>query len=163
MFETIENTPGSVTVVGRTATERRLSALNGATDAATAALSAAGGKVGKAAARATAMHGLAKIALAASHNDYRPVAEYIAARTGSAACVSNRASFESLPDRFEEAVQAAKMGKNGGYTADKKTGAMKPGAKLALALELKAIATELVAAAAKMREERMAAKRAIEA
>ena len=158
--EVITTVAGSVDVIGKTNTDRRLSVLDVAGVAATMALSASSGKVGKAARFITAQNGLEHIAIKASHNDYRPIAEYLAGRTGKASCVSNRASFLSLPDRFDEAVKEAQMGKNGGYVADKKTGAQKPGAKLALALELKAICTEMVQRADELYKARMAAKNA---
>lgn len=160
MNEIITTVAGAVDVVGKTNADRRLSVLDVAGVASTMALSASNGKVGKAARMLTSATGLESIASQASHNNYRPVAEYIAGRTGKASCVSNRASFVSLPDRFDEAVREARMGKNGGYVTDKKTGAQKPGAKLALALELKAVAVELVQRADELYKARMEAKNA---
>ena len=67
--------------------------------------------------------------------DYRPLAEAIAFKTGTSCVISNRASFESMPDRYEQEILNLKAGKNGGMTVGS-DGVAKPGAKLALAMEL---------------------------
>jgi polysaccharide deacetylase 2 family uncharacterized protein YibQ len=73
------------------------------------------------------------------------VGEYFAAQLGEPMVISNRAAFESLPDQFEARIMKAKLSKNGGYVTDKKTGAQKAGATLAKLMELKAVATDMVA------------------
>lgn len=147
---------GAVTPVGKTSTDKRLSVVRSAGVNASLLLAAHGGKVGKEAARQGAIQGLDGLIRECANADYRGLAQYIGGLTGSAVCISSRASFESLPDRFEEAIQVAKAGKNGGYSSD----GTKPGAKLALALSLKAFTTELVGAVQKIHAERKAQRAA---
>ena len=72
--------------------------------------------------------------------------------------ISNRAALESLADQFEARIMKIKLSKNGGMVTDKKTGAEKAGATLAKAMELKAIAIELVASAEYFTNEAKAAQ-----
>lgn len=141
----IDYAPAIVNVEGKTKTERQLSVVHQASAQAKLALANSKGKVGVAARNGIAMTGLKEIARAAARNNYKPAADYFAARTGKPFVISNRASFDALPDQFEMSIMAAKSSKTGGYTTDKKTGLSKPSATLALAMELKAIAIELIA------------------
>ena len=143
---------------GASASERRLSVVQHASGAAIMALSNASGAVGKAARAKSALMGQSALIQAACKTNYRPVAEYISALTGKPTVISNRASFESLPDQFEAAVLAAKSGKSGGYRTNK-DGIQVPNAALSLAMRLKAEMTELVAHVAQYHEE-AAAERA---
>ena len=156
-------TPAIVDVTGTTKVERQLSVVSQCDGYTKMALANAKGKLGLAVRNGVANGGLMGIAKQASNGNYKPCAEYIAARTGKPFVISNRASFQSLPDQFEMSIMAAKSAKNGGYVLDKKTGAHKPSAAHALALELKAIAIELVANADAFHAERVSAKSAIEA
>jgi hypothetical protein len=142
-------TPAVINVEGKTKTERQLSVVYNASGYTKMALANAKGKMGLAARNGIANGGLQAVAKQAAYPscNYKPAAEYFAARIGKAFVISNRSSFESLPDQFEMAIMAAKASKNGGYTIDKKTGAQKPSATHALALELKAIAVDMVAQA----------------
>lgn len=155
--------PAIIDVTGTTKVERQLSVVANASGQTRMALANAKGKLGLAVRNGVANAGLEMIAKQASNGNYKPCAEYIAARTGKPFVISSRSSFESLPDQFEMSIMAAKSAKNGGYVLDKKSGAMKPSATHALALELKAIAIELVANAAAFHAERVSAKSAIEA
>lgn len=165
MTNVIETTfaPAIIDVTGTTKVERQLSVVANASGQTRMALANAKGKLGLAVRNGVANAGLELIAKQASSGNYKPCAEYIAARTGKPFVISSRSSFESLPDQFEMSIMAAKSAKNGGYVLDKKSGAMKPSATHALALELKAIAIELVANAAAFHAERVSAKSAIEA
>jgi hypothetical protein len=147
---------GQVIPTGKTATDKKLSVVRTANLNASLMLAAHGGKVGKEAARQGALQGLDGLVRECANADYRGLASYIGALTGAAVCISSRASFESLPDRFEEAVQTARMGKNGGYSAD----GSKAGAKLAIALTLKAFAVDMVAAVSAVHAERKAKREA---
>jgi nickel-dependent lactate racemase len=155
--------PAIVDVIGKTKVERQLSVVSQCDGYTKMALANAKGKLGLAVRNGVANGGLMGIAKQASNGNYKPCAEYIAARTGKPFVISSRASFESLADQFEMSIMAAKSAKNGGYVLDKKTGAHKPSATHALALELKAIAIELIANAAAFHAERVSAKSAIEA
>ena len=144
-------------VEGKTATERRVSIVQQASTAATMALVADRGAAGKTARANIAFTGLDAIATAASHANYRPVAEYFAAELGESFVVRRRADFEALPSRMEELVLKAKRAKNGGMRTDKKTGVQVPGATLARALRLHGVAVNLVATANAKFAERVAA------
>ena len=155
--------PAIVDVIGKTKVERQLSVVSQCDGYTKMALGNAKGKLGLAVRNGVANGGLMGIAKQASNGNYKPCAEYIAARTGKPFVISSRASFESLADQFEMSIMAAKSAKKGGYVLHKKTGAHKPSATHALALELKAIAIELIANAAAFHAERVSAKSAIEA
>jgi len=149
--QTVESfTPAIINVEGKTKSERQLSVVYNASGYTKMALANAKGKMGLAARNGIANGGLQAVAKQAAFPscNYKPAAEYFAARMGKAFVISNRASFESLPDQFEMAIMAAKMAKNGGYVTDKKTGAQKPSAAHATALELRAIAVDMIAQAA---------------
>lgn len=139
--------PAIINPTGATASERKMSVVHHASGAAIMALCNASGAVGKAARSGAARMGQGALVQAACKANYRPVAEYIAAQTGKPLVVSNRASFESLPDQFEAMIMAVKSTKSGGYRTDK-NGMQVPNASLSLAMRLKAEMTELVAAVA---------------
>ena len=142
-------TPAIIEAIGKTKSDRQLSVVYGASGYTKMALTNAKGKVGQAARNGIASGGIQAMAKQAAFPscNYKPVGEYFAARLGKSFVISNRSSFESLPDQFEMAIMAAKASKNGGFVTDKKTGSEKPSAAHALALELKAIAVELIASA----------------
>jgi hypothetical protein len=143
-IDNVSYTPAIIEVTGKTKTERQLSVVHHASTQTKLALAAAKGKVGQAARSGIAYTGLKAIAQAAAKANYRPAAEYYAARLGQPMVITNRASFESMPDVFEAMIMKAKMAKNGGYSECKKTGALKPTAALSIAMELKAIAVEMI-------------------
>lgn len=140
----VDFSPAIINVSGANKSERQLSVAHHASGAAKMALSNQKGKLGAAVRAGVASAGLQAIAKAASNANYKPLAEYLAARLGEDFVISNRASFNSLPDQFEMRIMKAKQAKNGGYVMDKKTGAMKPSAAHALALELKATCVEVI-------------------
>ena len=146
--------PAIINVTGKTATERKLSVFVDASAQAQLALVSAGGKVGKAAVVRAAQIGLVQVVHSCANANYKPLAEFIAGRTGKPMVIGGRASFESLPDQFEVSIMAAKLKKSGGYVLDKKTGAMKANAELALAMELKSICVEMIAQVANIHAER---------
>lgn len=162
-------TPAMVNVYGKTKTERQLSVVQDASPYTKMALSNAKGKMGQAARNGIANGGVQAIAKQAAFPtcNYKHAGEYFAAQLGEPMVISNRAGFESLPDQFEARIMKVKLSKTGGYVTDKKTGAQKAGATLAKMMELKAIATEMVAAAHEFTMEAKAqqaeAKAAIEA
>lgn len=147
----ITSAPAVITVSGKTAVERKLSAMRQGDAATVAALCNASGAIGKAARAGVAAGGLVGLASRASKNNYAPIAAYIGAVLGCSFVISNRASFESVPDRLEAAIMDAKNTKSGGYREDKKTGAQVPNAKLAALLKLKAEFVEMVAQAEAIR------------
>lgn len=161
--QSIDFKPAIIEVTGKTKTDRQLSVVRGASMQAKLALTDSKGKVGIMARAGVARSGLGAIAASAAKNNYGPAAEYFAARLGQPMVISNRASFDSLPDLFESSIMKAKMAKNGGYVEDKKTGALKPSPTHALALELKSIAVELVAHKESIIAERAAETAAITA
>jgi len=148
-MELAKYTPAIINVTGKTKTDRQLSVVNQASGYTKMALANAKGKVGLAARNGIANGGIQAIAKQAAFPtcNYKPVGEYFAAQLGEPMVISNRAAFESLADQFEARIMKIKLSKTGGYVTDKKTGAEKASATLAKAMELKAIATEMVAAA----------------
>lgn len=161
--ETIDFAPAIVNVSGSTKTERQLSVVHQASGAAKMALSNQGGKVGAAARAGVANAGLEVIAKQASTGNYKPFAEYLAARLGEDFVITNRATFNALPDIMDMRILKAKQTKNGGYVTDKKTGGLKPSTAHALALELRAIAVEVIDMADRMYAANAAKRAAIAA
>lgn len=147
----VEFIPALIEVAGKSKVERQMSVVTQASGACHTALVGMKGKVGNAVRASIARAGLEAVAKAAAHNNYRPAAEYFAARLGEPIAISNRSSFEALPDLFQARIMKAKLAKNGGMREDKKTGALVAGSALSLAMELKAIAVELVAAKEEIR------------
>lgn len=160
-----EFTPAIINVDGKTKTERQLSVVNQASPYTKMALANAKGKMGVAARNGIANGGIQAIAKQAAWPscNYRPVGEYFAAQLGEPMVISNRAAFESLADQFEARIMKIKLSKSGGYTTDKKTGAQRVSATLAKAMELKAIAIEMVASAEYFTNEAKSQKAAIAA
>lgn len=159
-MELAQYTPAHILVDGKTKSERQLSVIANASGYTKMALVTAKGKLGQAARAGFANGGIQAIAKQAAWPscNYKPAGEYFAAKLGEPVVISNRAAFESLADRFEERIAKAMMSKNGGYVIDKKTGAQKPSAAHALALELKANAVEMIAAAEYFSSEAKAAQ-----
>lgn len=152
-INTVSYAPAIINVTGKTVTERKLSVFVDASAQAQLALVSAGGKVGKAAVVRAAQIGLAQVVRSCANANYKPLAEFLAGRTGKPMVIGSRAGFESLPDQFEMACMAAKMKKSGGYVLDKKTGAMKANAELALAMELKGICVDIIVHVAQIHAE----------
>lgn len=158
-------TPAMVNVYGKTKTDRQLSVIQDASPYTKMALANAKGKMGQAARNGIAnggVHAIAKQAAFPTCN-YKPAGEYFAAQLGEPIVISNRAAFESLADQFEARIMKAKLSKSGGMVTDKKTGALKAGATLSKLMELKAVATEMVAAATEFTAEAKAKQAAIAA
>lgn len=145
-------------VTGKTKSARQASIVEVASRPALTALVGIGGKAGKLAAAKVSAEGLGDVAFAASHNNYRPAAEFFAGFIGKNVHVSSRASFQALPDVFENWIQDIRLGKNQGHRECKKTGAMIPNANLKTAMAAKSIAIELLAVVEEMYQERIIAK-----
>lgn len=116
----VEYTPARTIALGKTVTERRLSVIRSATsDTKMFAVNQAG-KIGKAAREGMASEGIARITANAARGNYKPLSEALALIMGESCFITNRASFESLVDRFapmaeqlEEDGKAYKMDKKG--------------------------------------------------
>lgn len=136
--------PAQVLVSGKTLADKKLSVVEQASHFTLAALVAEKGKLGAAARNGMAMDGLCRIASATFNGNYRPLAEYISALTGESLTISNRATYESLVDRFQDRINDLK---DKGLTYNKKQGVVVDGAKrksylkVIAALEAIAIAT----------------------
>lgn len=124
--DVIEYAPVSVTVTGKTLTEKKLSVVAQASVATKCFLAAAAGKVGKEARLGLAADGMSMIATSALRGNYKPLAEALASLTGETLTISNRAAFECLGDRFRDRISDLK---NGGYSVSKKTGLTVAGSK----------------------------------
>ncbi len=136
-----------VIVAGLTATEKKLSVVNQASTAALMFLSGNKGKVGKAAREHTASLGEAAIAKHARSGNYKPLADAVAALLGASLTISNRASYETLADRFEDQLRDLK---NDGFIVCKKTNTMKPSAKRNTLVQVINLVTEVQSIAASL-------------
>ena len=147
--------PVVINVEGKTKSERQMSVVYNASSVTLAALCDAKGKVGQAVRGAFARDGLHGVARAAAWRtcNYKPMGEYLAARLGEPMVITNRASFLALPDTIEARIMKVKLSKSGGYTLDKKTGASKPNATLALLMRLKAECVEAIDTVAQLSAE----------
>jgi len=155
-LEIITTVAGVANVVGKTAADKKMYAVQHSNALATAALVTCGGAAGKEAARITQGRALNGIASQASHSNFEAVAQYFSGRLGAPFTVSNRASFQSLPDRMDDMVKTIKNGKAGGMS--EKDGVQVPGAKLKLALELYNQAVTFVTEAEALYQARKASK-----
>jgi hypothetical protein len=136
MSNEISITPVSIMVEGKTKALRQMSVIKDASSDALSAALTMKGKVGNAIRFSAAETGLAKVAIAASNANYRPLAELLALRLGEPVFISNRASFEALPDTFRAKIAMAQLGTNEGQRYVAKTDEWVDGAKLQLAREL---------------------------
>ena len=142
----ITMSPAIVNVSGKTKVERQVSVVRTASQQALTACLSLKGKVGNAIRANAASAGLLDVAAACVNSNYKPLVEMLSIRLGEPMIVSNRASFESLPDLFEARIMKAKLAKNDGMRIDKKTGALVNGSKLATEMELKALVTDIIRA-----------------
>jgi hypothetical protein len=122
----VEFSPVCVTVYGDTSTEKKLSVIRQASSQALDFMVNQTGKVGALARAGKAQQGLEGIARQAQNGNFKPLADAIACLTGASISIRNKAAFESLTDRFEDAKLDLK---NGGYTIGK-DGVEKQSAKL---------------------------------
>ncbi len=139
--------PAQVVVSGLTTTEKKLSAIGQASAPALAYLSNQKGKLGKYAREGLSVAGEAMIAKHARGGNYKPLADAIAAITGASLTIRNRAEFETLGGRFEDALRDLK---NDGYIVCKKTGLDKPSSKRNVLMQVIALIQEVQSAAAAM-------------
>ena len=130
--EVVEYAPACTLVTGKTLVERRLSVLPNATGAAMQYMATFNGKVGKLARAGMENFAIANIAKHARQGNYRSLSEALAGILGESVTISNRASYESLADRFSDRINDLALSKNGGFTVVKKTGITKPSAKRAM-------------------------------
>lgn len=120
-----EFTPARIVVTGRTATDKRMCVIDGASFASLAFASAGRGKIGKASREVISANGSAMIAKAARSGNYKPLAEALAMTLGESVFITQRATFEALPDVYSARIQDLK---NGGWMKDK-NGVQKAGGK----------------------------------
>jgi hypothetical protein len=139
-----------IEVTGTKKAERQISVVRNASNAALVACLDVKGKAGKEIRHSAAQGGLVSVAMAARKGNYAPFAEMLAIRTGKPITISGRSAFESMSDRYADEVSLAKLGKNDGMTTDKKTGSLKPGAKLASAMELHNLCVQVREAVARI-------------
>ena len=155
--------PAIVNVSGKTKVERQVSVVRTASQQALTACLSLKGKVGNAIRANAASAGLLDVAAACVNSNYKPLVEMLSIRLGEPMIVSNRASFESLPDLFEARIMKAKLAKNDGMRLDKKSGALVAGSKLATEMELKALVTDIIRAVNEYHATRKAEQQAVEA
>lgn len=155
--------PAIVNVSGKTKVERQVSVVRTASQQALTACLSLKGKVGNAIRASAASAGLLDVAAACVNSNYKPLAEMLSIRLGEPMVISNRASFESLPDMFEARIMKCKLAKNDGMRLDKKSGALVAGSKLATEMELKAMVTDIIRAVNEYHATRKAEQQAVEA
>lgn len=155
--------PAIVNVSGKTKVERQVSVVRTASQQALTACLSLKGKVGNAIRANAASAGLLDVAAACVNSNYKPLAEMLSIRLGEPMVISNRASFESLPDMFEARIMKCKLAKNDGMRLDKKSGALVAGSKLATEMELKAMVTDIIRAVNEYHATRKAEQQAVEA
>ena len=155
--------PAIVNVSGKTKVERQVSVVRTASQQALTACLSLKGKVGNAIRANAASAGLLDVAAACVNSNYKPLAEMLSIRLGEPMVISNRASFESLPDMFEARIMKCKLAKNDGMRLDKKSGMLVAGSKLATEMELKAMVTDIIRAVNEYHANRKAEQQAVEA
>jgi len=148
--------PIVINVDGKTKADRQLSVVRQASSSALTACLNVRGKVGTAIRESAAQSGFVEIAQHCMNSNYRPLAEMLAINLGEPIVISNRASFEALPDLLEAKIMTVKLSKSGGYRTDKKTGSLLSNAKLSMLMQMKAVCTEIINAVAKAHEVRRA-------
>jgi hypothetical protein len=119
--------PAQIVLNGKTVTERRVNLVQGASEAAKLFFANQKGKMGQAARAGLQETGMAKIAHHTRRGDYKPLAEALAGISGEAVFITNRASYESLNDRYdaklEELKASGKLYKKDGETMSPKAAA----------------------------------------
>ena len=163
MSNQIAFAPIIINVEGKTKAERQISVVRSASSSALTACLNVNGKVGKAIRENAAQSGFVEIAQHCMNSHYKPLAEMLAINLGEPVIISNRASFQSLPDLLESKIMVAKLAKSGGYRLDKKTGSLVSNAKLSSLMQMKAVVTEIIDAVQRAHEARKSQQNAIEA
>jgi hypothetical protein len=154
--------PIIVNPIGATTAERKLSVVNETqSPSVLLALVAEKGKLGAAVRQRLGNSGGVDIAKHAASGNYRPLAEYLSAKTGDVTIISSRAGFEALPDVFRAKELTARKAKGGGMKMGK-DGVEVPGPKLALALEMLQVVESTIEYVADYHVARLAEKQAAE-
>jgi len=141
--------PIIINVDGKTKADRQLSVVRQASSSALTACLNVRGKVGTAIRESASQTGFVEVAQHCMNSNYRPLGEMLAINLGEPIVISNRASFESLPDLLEAKIMTVKLSKSGGYRMDKKTGSLVSNAKLSMLMQMKAVCTEIINAVSK--------------
>lgn len=143
----------SIAPTGKKVTDRRMAAVDLATHAASLSLIAAdGGKVGKYAAQKNTRAALVDMAGHCANSNYKPLAEYIAARTGKVTTI-DRHVFHALPTLYLAAMHDLEStGKAVSATTGKNSAAYN------MASELHTLCSQLLAASEEIRARRAAEK-----
>lgn len=97
--------PAHVQVEGKTSTEKRLSVVRKADASVVSYAASMGGKVGQAARSGMQADSIAKVATNAARGNYTPLAQLLSLITAEPVSITNRASFESLKDRYEPMLE----------------------------------------------------------
>lgn len=100
----VEFVPATVVPQGKNSTERRMHVVTTGSPSTQLFACVMGGKVGKAAREGVRDQAIQQAAFAARRGNYKPMAEKLAIIQGEAVFISNRASYESLADRYEAKI-----------------------------------------------------------
>jgi hypothetical protein len=104
--------PARAILVGKTKTEAKIALIHSASAATSLYLASEKGKVGQAARANVSAMGANKMVREVRMGNYRSAAESLAVLLGESVVISNRASWESIEDRFEGMLAGLK---NEGY------------------------------------------------
>lgn len=97
----VEYMPAHVSVEGKTSSDKRLSVLKKADASVVSYAATLSGKVGKAAREGMSTASVKMVANAASRGNYTPLAQLLSLISAEPISISNRASYESLVDRYQ--------------------------------------------------------------
>lgn len=115
----ISITPVILSLVGTNMKDKYTNLMANASQEAALSLINEKGELGKQARERAAKGGLVDIVDRVAQGQYRPLIEWLVAKTGGAFIIRNRAAYETLPDKLEEMILtlSGKIGKDGQITA----------------------------------------------
>jgi len=131
-LQTVEFAPVSISVVGKTANDKKLSVVQaGISYAAAAYLANTKGKVGQAVRDTMSLNGEFMIAKAAVDGNYKPLAQAIAVVLGQNVTITSRKDYEAMRWGMEHALSNLR---NDGYSANGKASAARTSLMRVIAL-----------------------------
>lgn len=101
----VEYMPAHVSVEGKTATEKRLSVVKKSDASVVSYAASMGGKVGQLAREGMQADSIRRVAAAAARGNYSPLAQLLSLVSAEPVSISNRASYESLVDRYQPMLE----------------------------------------------------------
>lgn len=96
--------PANVCVEGKTMSEKRIHVVQNGSEATKMFAATMKGKVGAEARMGLREGAMERMAVAAATGNYKPLAEMLALISGEAVFIKNRASYETLEDRYDAKI-----------------------------------------------------------